>query len=426
MKTTALRTASASTLCNLSCDVGMTTINAAAPSLGRPGFCAEWEIPNRSVEIRDLLERLLAAARAAGFDGLRVVVEPTGIYHRHLLRIARSLGCTTNLVNAEHVSKMRTVVFGDDGKTDRRDPYAIDAVATRGRLIRDRELPEVYGLMRHWSKLYEDAVNASIDAKSRIHRILCLLFPDFSFGTDFLYGESGAAIFRSFGLNPHRIVALPASRLYERLRRDSRIMRSSVERLLRDARASAANSSHGRPSELLEHELRMSWDDLTTATRRSAEAAAALEALYAEARQADPRLPAAQTGLASALGLARFFAETGPLDDFESWRQVLKLGGMNLRERKSGRYVGRTRISRAGRARLRAVLNHMALPLVKRERLFGEYYHRKTGIEKMPGKQAMTAVARKLVKMLWGIYYSAAQFDPARVFTCESRHRQAA
>lgn len=426
MKTTALRTASASTLCILSCDVGMEKINAAAPSLARPGFRAEWEIPNRSVEIRALLEGLLAAVREAGLDGLRVVVEPTGIYHRHFLRIARSLGCTTNLVNAEHVSKMRTVVFGDDGKTDRRDPYAIDAVATKGRLICDRELPEVYQLMRHWSKLYEDAEKASIDAKSRIHRVLCLLFPDFSFGTDFLYGDSGAAIFRSFGLNPHRIVALPASRIYERLRRHSRVMRSSIDRLLRDARASAANSSAGRTNELLEHELRLTWDDLTIAAERTAEATAALESLYAEARAGDPRLPAAQRGVASALALARFFAETGPLDDFESWRQVLKLGGMNLRERKSGRYVGMTKISRAGRARLRSVLNHMALPLVKRERLFGEYYHRKTGLEKMPGKQAMTAVARKLVKMLWGIYHSAAAFDPARVFSCESKHRLAA
>ena len=42
----------------------------------------------------------------------------------------------------------------------------------------------------------------------------------------------------------------------------------------------------------------------------------------------------------------------------------------------------------------------MALPLVKRDRLFGSYYHHKTGVQKMPGAKAMTAVGRKIVKTI--------------------------
>lgn len=425
-KTTALRTICDPTLCIVSGDVGLETINLAAPTLSRPGDVAEWEIKNRSRDIRAFLEPLIARARAAGFAQLRVVAESTGIYHELLLRIARSLGCETNLVNAEHVVKMRSVVFGDNGKTDQRDPLAIDAVARQGRLIIHRQLPEVYRLMRQWSKLYEDAEESIIEAKARIHRSLRLLFPDLTFKSDFIYGDSGAAIMRCYGFNPHRIAAHAPSRLFERLRTHSHILRASVDRLLRDARESAESSAEGRENELLEYELGVAWNDLTTAGQRREKARVELESLYGEARREDPRLPESQAGVVSTLALARFFAESGPMGDFESWRQVLKMAGLNLRERKSGKYTGLTKITRGGRVRMRVVLNRMALALVKRDRLFGEYYHRKTKTEKMPGKQAMTAVSRKLVKMLWGWYHAAAGFDVTRIFACEGEHKRAA
>ena len=48
--------------------------------------------------------------------------EPTGVYYKLLLRIAASPGFETALVDAGHVKTMRSVLFGDDGKTDQRDP----------------------------------------------------------------------------------------------------------------------------------------------------------------------------------------------------------------------------------------------------------------------------------------------------------------
>ena len=176
---------------NVCCDVGSEKLNLICRELSRPGAVAEWEIENRTPAITRTLAEIRALGLERGIEDLRVVVEPTGIYHRLLLRIAAKLGFQTALVDAGHVTKMRAVVFGEDGKTDQRDPYAIEAVAARGRLIADRRLPEVYQLLRQWGKLYADAEGTLIEAKSRVHRALTLLFPDFAFSTDFLYGPSG-------------------------------------------------------------------------------------------------------------------------------------------------------------------------------------------------------------------------------------------
>ena len=417
---------STNALATIACDVSASKLNLFCRELSSPGSVAEWEIANRTESITVTLTSIRDRAAAAGFTALRVIVEPTGVYHKLILRIAASLGLQTALVDASHVTKMRSVIFGDSGKTDERDPHAIEAVAGQGRLIADRRHEEVYQLLRQWGKLYHDAEVSMIDAKSRVHRALTLLFPDFDFTTDFLYGRSGQAIVRCYGLDPHVIAVQNVSRMYERLRKQSKILRSSVVRLIAQARQTITAISKSRVTDLLVRELALAWEDVELAMRRREQARAELEALYDEARTTDSLLPDPSGSAISKVALARLLGEAGPLSGYNSWRQLLRMGGVNLRERKSGTYIGKTMIARTGRSLFRAIINQMALPLVKRDRLYGAYYHHKTGVQKMPGAKAMTAVGRKIVKMIWGWYRSGAAFDAKRVFTCQAEYQKAA
>ena len=410
----------------IAADIAAYKMNLLCRDLAAPGIAGEWEIANRTDTITSMLADIRQRATARGIENLRIVAEPTGRYHKLLFRIARSMGFETALVDAGHVEKMRVVVFGDEGKTDERDPYAILAVADQGRLIADRSHNETFQLLRHWGALYHVAEEALIEAKSRVHAALTMLFPDFDFSTDFLYGPSGQAIVRCFGLNPHSIAASNTSRIYDRLCKHSNIRRSSVVRLLTQARITVSAISRSRITDLQAREFSLAWEDFERASERRATARAALEALYDEARLADPLLPDTSTGVISQVALARFLGETGPLSGYSSCQQLLRMGGINLRERKSGTYIGQTKITRRGRPLYRSIVNQIALPLVKRDRLYGAYYHHKTGVQRMPGKKAMTAVGRKIVKLIWGWYRSGAAFDAARVFTCESDYRAAA
>ena len=129
---------------NVCCDVGMDEIHIVYPPLGDKGFNESLTVANRTEAVRDALEAIRQRAGAALFARLRVVAEPTGIYHQLLMRMARWMGFRTALVNAEHVVKMRTVVFGDDGKTDARDPHAPVAAPPRrgGRPRHDARDPQ--------------------------------------------------------------------------------------------------------------------------------------------------------------------------------------------------------------------------------------------------------------------------------------------
>lgn len=357
-----------------------------------------------------------------------MVVESTGVYHELLLTLAAQMGLLTNLVNGEHVAKMRVVVFGDSGKTDRRDPRAIAQVVESGRLIKDRRrtFPEVYHLLRDWAAVYQRAEDGVIEARGRVHRALKQLFPDFDFKRDFLFGPSDHAIMRGYGVDPHAIARHAPARLYDRLRRHASIQRRSVERLLASARASIQSTPTGERGAFLRRRLAQAWEDWQLHQSRRAEARVCLESLYDQARALHPHLPAPVHGVISKHMLGRLFGELGPIDDFAHWRQILRYGGSNLRERSSGTFVGQIRIARKGRSQLRRVLSQIALPLVRAGCLFGAYFRRKRQVEKMAGPKVMTAVARKLVKMIWGWVHSGAAFDPARVFTCRAEFSRAA
>ena len=105
---------------------------------------------------------------------------------------------------------------------------------------------------------------------------------------------------------------------------------------------------------------------------------------------------------------------------------LLRYAGINIRMRQSGTYKGQYRITKKGRPLLRKILSQIVLPLVRRQCLYGEFYHRKRLA--MPGQKAMVVVMRSFLRKLHGWYRSGRAFDAERYFTdhAEYKIRQAA
>lgn len=382
---------------------------------------------NRTDIVETQLTAMAQLAKAAGAEKILVVAESTGNFHDILMRAARRVGLETAWVSGEAVAKMRVIETNDTGKTDIKDPHVIHSLASIGKTLIHRDLEEPYSLLRQWKSIYDAAEVKAVEAKCAISSQLHNLFPDFGFTTDFLYSDSGAALIQEFGGNPYRIVTTGLTKFTESVKKAApRIRQASISLLFEQANASVKNNLPLRHADLLELRLRQLWVELQLHEFRKREAAAAMEKLYEEARKKDHRLPEGQKGVITNFHLARIVAETGPLSDFESWRKLMRFAGLNLRERQSGKFRGKTRIAKKGRSGLRKIMGQVVLPLVRHNGLFGEYYHRRKEETKMPGTKLMTIVMRKFLKMLFGWYRSGGVFQANRVFSCESRYLMAA
>lgn len=406
----------------IACDVSKDTINLVM-KLGKS--CIEREIENFTMSLQQELIQLKSFANRCRVKNIWVIAEPTGIYHKNLFRTAKRLGLKTAYVSAESVSKMRVIETNDTGKTDIKDPHVIHTLASMGKTLKHRSLKGPYNLLRRWNKIYDLADKNVVRARTSVRTHIKELFPDFNKKKEFIFGNSGQVLMSKYRYNPHRIVRAGKKRFVKNMKQQvPRIQNRTLDMIYEQAKTSVINPVDQQYIEIVELELIQRWQDLELNLARKKQAKKAMEDLYAQAREVDPRLPKACKGFVTELHLARIVAETGPVSDFNTCRKLMRFSGFNLVERQSGNYRGKTRISKKGRKRIRKVLNLIILPLIKKKGLYGAFYHKKK--ETMPGPKAMAVVSRHFLKLLYGVYRSGTQFNAKRVFACESQYNKAA
>jgi transposase len=115
----------------------------------------------------------------------------------------------------------------------------------------------------------------------------------------------------------------------------------------------------------------------------------------------------------SAVCAATLVTELGRPQDFEHYRQVLKLAGLQLAGRESGQSVGRRRVSKHGRPLLRRHLYLLAGRWCQSRGLYRAEYlaMRARGVQ---GTKAVCTLSRKLVPLLFAILQRGEPFDGAR------------
>ena len=150
-----------------------------------------------------------------------------------------------------------------------------------------------------------------------------------------------------------------------------------------------------------------------------------MEEIYDQLLFAGEQVPIPVNNFISKFYLARIVGQTGPFSDFASARQIKRFGGLHLKTRQSGKYKGKVKLSKKGRINLRAVLAQSIFHLIKKDRIFGEFYHNKKN-RGMSGTKAMTVVMRKMVDVLFALSKPGVVFDENRLFECESQYRIAA
>lgn len=378
----------------------------------------EGEFANTNAAIEPWLQERFTQARAQGFTGLRIVCEASGGYEKRLLQLARHAGCATALVSGEAVNKLRVVESNDLGKSDQKDPRTMMLLVKLRKLLTDRPLHGEWLLLREQGARYDRLERECTRVKNRIHKLLVPLCGRLSFKNDWLF-ESPAArsVCTLYGFNAAAMLADGREKFRTRLRRRGLYVRT-IERLWDDARASVLPDTQDAWLALIAEDLRECFEDLARVQERMRGTREKMISLVDALRQKGQTRLQAHPGLISPFMLARILGETGPLRDFSCIEKLWRYGGLNLRAYRSGTMQGADRQSRRGRARLRHVLAQAVIKRVVRSELYGTYYHAKRATG-MCGGKAMSAVARKFLKLLFGLEKSGAVFDPGRVFTSE-------
>jgi transposase len=388
--------------------------------------CIQDHFSNNISMIQSKLTEYKKLAVTNNFDNIQVLCEPTGGYEKKLMHLARQLDCYTSYVSGESVSKYKVVENNEPSKSDLKDPRVILLVGKVGKLIKHRILPEEYDLLRHYNRMHDQENEQKIYIKNQLTVEIKNLFCDFSFKNSFLYGTSGRILIERFHCNPYLIVECGYARFCRVMKKHVPYIKGkTLERIWADAQRSARLIMPVSMIELLENRIKQLWQNYLHHEQCLAQIKDQMSEIYQKLLDAGEAVPRAEKGFVSQTNLARIIGETGPLTDFKHASQLIRFGGMALRLRQSGKYKGKDKISKKGRARLRLILSQSIFHLVKMDRILGGLYHRKKQ-EGMPGTKAMTVVSRKLLEVLLALSRPGAVYDPERLFTCQSQFERAA
>lgn len=116
----------------------------------------------------------------------------------------------------------------------------------------------------------------------------------------------------------------------------------------------------------------------------------------------------------SPVGAASILAETGDLTRFTSARAVVKLAGLAPRERLSGTFAGKARLSGAGRPGLRTAAWRAVWGCQHSNTVYKARYQHLTSREqnKLKPIQAQTVLAAALLRQLWAVVTTGQAWDP--------------
>ncbi len=373
----------------------------------------------RAWNLGQALDWASAQAARKGFAGVTVACEPTGHRWRVLGQLAADRAmpfvCVQPLVSS-WARRGEDLTFD---KTDDKDAVLIARLTAQLRCYVPEPVDETWGRLRHLGARREQLVAQMISEIQQMRDLLECVWPAVL--------ETAAQPFRSRtwaaalsvvldrdGGDFSRTRRLGLTRFEAQVRKE--VLRWGVSKpCLRIARKVFAALSD--PAGVVAHRpgalerVAFVLQDWHESKRRCADTEARMTAVLDELELTE--LVTSIPGL-SRVGAAAILAETGNLHRFTSARALVKHAGLAPREKASGGFTGRTKVTGQGRPGLRLAAWRAGWAAIKGNEVYAARFAHLSGRaeNKLSPTQAQAAVAAALLRQLHAVVTSGRRWDP--------------
>jgi transposase len=367
-------------------------------------------------------------AASKGFAGATVSCEPTGHRWRVLGQLAADRGMPFVCVQPVLTSWARRSEDLTFDKTDEKDAVLIARLTAQLRCYVPEPVDEIWGRLRHLGARREQLI---VETTSQVQQIRALLECVWPASLDaarqpfrsVTWAAAMSVIVERDGGDLARTRRLGLARLEASTRRlvVARGRRKPCRRIVRQlftALSDPAGLLARRPGALERVALLLQdWDH---AQRRQAGTEARMLTVLDELELTD--LVTSITGL-SAIGAAAILAETGDPRRFATARALDGHAGLAPREKLSGTFTGRTKLTGHGRPGLRLAAWRAVWGAQRSNPVYRARYQHLTSREqnKLRPTQAQTVVAAAILRQLYAVITSGQAWVPV-IATHGKRH----
>lgn len=360
-------------------------------------------------------EKLAAYLGGLSDDKADVMVgmEATGHYWLACFCFLSEQGYEVAVINPLRTDAMRRFRNGGRVKTDAIDCAVIADTLRCGDFEPSRLADEKMMSLRQMTRLQQAMTESAADLKRQIIVALDQVFPEYGALFSDMFGETSRAFLKRCP-TPEECESIDVRTLTNLLDRASRghLGRDKAVELKKAARGSCGIRL---ANDAFSFQIKMLAKQIEFIEGQVAEVDAKIKALLDEVEPLILTVP----GVSYKLG-AQIVAEIGDVKRFKNAAAIVKYAGINPSKNQSGTFEGEaSHITKQGSPYLRRALYLAAMAQLKCRAPLYDYYLKKRG-EGKAHREALIAVARKLVHVIYAVLSKQEPYDPAYSSASES------
>ena len=349
---------------------------------------------------------------AAYLDGLAeskadllVGMEATGHYWLPLFCRLQDEGYAVVVINPIRTDAMRRFKGSSRAKTDMIDCVLVAETLRCGDFEPSRLGDEAMIELRQLTRLHQELKESVADLKRQIIVALDQVFPEYDSIFSNTFGESSKAFLKRCP-TPEECLAVRADSIAKTLKRAShgKLGREKADEIKGVARSSCGISV---ATSAFSFQIKLLIDQIDFIEGQVAE----VEARIREGIEAVEPLILTIPGIGHVLG-AQIVSEIGDVRRFHSAAAIVKYAGINPSINQSGKFSSdENHITKQGSPYLRRALYLAAMAQLKLKTPFYDYYAKKRADGKSH-REALIAVSRKLVHVIYAVLSKQEPYDP--------------
>lgn len=350
--------------------------------------------------LEDKIKRILYSS---GKEKALFSFEPTGPFYKPFAYFLKSKGYPFVLINPHHVSDEGKKADNTPTKNDRKDAYIIGLLTSEGKFFFPRSFEGAFAELQNLSRLRASAQKEMVRKLNQLRALFSAHFPEILNLFSTLKGKTFLALAEKYPF-PEDLLHLGEKKLASFLKKhsSSRLGTSRAQEIILTAK-----DSIGIPYGKEASRLKLSYltFDIRTLGVRLKALEKEMEKTLEMTDYSEALLSLKGIGVVSA---ASFLGELGDPSLYSSYKEVVKLSGLDPKEKSSGKKHSKGRISKTGIPSLRGALGRATISCIRQNEVFRLYYLRKLENPNNVGRrlekaEAICATTIKLIKVLFSL-----------------------
>ena len=355
---------------------------------------------------REGFDKLVTRLAAVSTASLLLGMESTASYHIALFSYLTAKGYRVAIINPLLIANFAKLSLRKT-KTDKKDAFTIaQFVLLRKETLAtgSPHLTELKDLSRRRERLVDEMTALKNDMK----RILSVTFPELETITG-IFTKSTLRLLTEFS-SAHAIAKAGYDAVAAIVTSRSRGRKSSASvKVLMDT----ATASVGVASPAKDMILKQEASLLLALEGQAEEIMQLIMDLSGEKIKRDAKILTSMRGIGDKTAFNFLIEMGGDIKAFEHDRKLIAAAGLDPTTYESGKYKGKSKISKRGNRHLRRVIWLMTTKVIINNQVFRTYYFKRRK-EGLIYKMAVLATAHKLIRVMFSMLVNQKCFEPER------------